>query len=135
MADIWISRQDYRDAAQITASKPAQYNGWEANTISGALPGTLPTGYTSTVGTGGATIPADFKDHKTVFVINNAGSSAVTVTFSKGDSYQGVKDLVVSVPAGVNLIWLESAPFVDQKTGKITVTASANVTMYGYEMR
>ena len=50
MADILISRQDYRDAAQISASKPAQYNGWEANTNSGAITGTSVTANTDFTG-------------------------------------------------------------------------------------
>ena len=128
MADILISRQDYRDAAQISASKPAQYNGWEANTNSGAITGTSVTANTD------FTIPADFKDHKTVFVINNAGSSAATVTFKKGDTY-GAQEVAVSAPAGISLIWLDSTKFANKTTGIITVRSSANITMFGYEMR
>lgn len=128
---IPIVRQDYRDAAQISASADAQYNGWEANTISGAITAQAITS-SDTI-----TIPADFKDHKTVFVFNNVDAAAASVTIKAGDSYQGVNDLVLSVPVGVSHIWLESAPFVDQKTGKITVTTTATekLTVYGYEMR
>lgn len=128
---IPIVRQDYRDAAQIAASADAQYNGWEANTISGAITAQAITS-SDTI-----TIPADFKDHKTIFVFNNVDAAAASVTIKAGNSYQGVNDLVLSVPVGVSIIWLESAPFVDQKTGLITVTTTATekLTMYGYEMR
>lgn len=141
-ANITILRQDYRDAAQVAASADAQYNGWEANTISTALASSA----TSIVGYGSANtdkayIPADFKDHKTVFIINNTYGATKTVTFKKGDSYQGVNDLVITAPAGLSVIWLESAPFVNQKTGKIIVETDAtsadakDLTIVGYEMR
>ena len=85
------------------------------------------------------TIPADFKDHKTIFVIVNADSAAKTVTFKAGDSYAGVKDLVVSAAVGTNIIWLDSAPFVNKATGVITVTTdeatASKLSMFGYEMR
>lgn len=128
MADILISRQDYRDAAQITASAPAQYNGWQPNTGSGAITGTSVSANTD------YTIPADFKDHKTVFVIVNSGSSAATVTFKKGDTY-GAQEVQISAPAGTSLVWLDSAKFATKRTGIITVRSSAAITMFGYEMR
>lgn len=126
-----ISRQDYRDAAQIAASAPAQYNGWEPNTISGALAGQAITA-SDTI-----TIPADFKDHKTIFILNNTDAAAVTVTFKAGNSYHGVNDLAISAPVGISVVWLDSADFVDKDTGKITVTTAATekLTIQGYEMR
>ena len=126
-----ISRQDYRDAAQIAASAPAQYNGWEPNTISGALAGQAITA-SDTI-----TIPADFKDHKTIFILNNTDAAAVTVTFKAGNSYHGVNDLAISAPVGISVVWLDSADFVDKDTGKITVTTEATekLTIQGYEMR
>ena len=130
---IPIKRQDYRDAAQVSASAPAQYNGWAPNVISGALTGEYITS-SDTI-----TIPADFKDHKTVFVIVNADSAAKTVTFKKGDGGMGAKDLTVSVAVGTNLIWLDSARFVNKATGFITVetneSTASKVSMFGYEMR
>lgn len=126
---IPIKRQNYKHTGEATD----QYNGWAPNTISGALTGEAITA-SDTI-----TIPADFKDHKTVFVIVNADSAAKTVTFKAGNSYQGVKDLVVSAAVGTNFIWLDSAKYVDKDTGLITVTtdeATANkVSMFGYEMR
>lgn len=126
-----ISRQDYRDAAQIAASAPAQYNGWEPNTISGALAGQAITA-SDTI-----TIPADFKDHKTIFILNNTDAAAVTVTFKAGNSYHGVNDLAISAPVGISVVWLDSADFVDKDTGEITVTTAATekLTIQGYEMR
>lgn len=126
---IPIVRQDYRDAAQIAASATAQYNGWAPNTISGALTGQAITSADT------ITIPADFKDHKTVFTVVNAGSSAVNLTFKAGDSGMGAKDLIVAAPAGTSKIWLDSARFVNKATGLITVVTAGNLSMYGYEMR
>ena len=124
MADILISRQNYALDGETPST---QENGWKANTVSGALTGT------SVSAGGSATIPADFKDHKTVFVIT--AQAAANVTFKKGDSYQGVNDLVVAAPAGTSMIWLESAPFIEQKTGKITVESDKAIAIFGYEMR
>lgn len=130
---IPIKRQDYRDAAQISASADAQYNGWKPNTISGALTGQAITS-SDTI-----TIPADFKDHKTVFVIVNADDAAKTVTFKAGNSDMGSQDLVVSAAVGTSMLWLDSARFVNKATGVITVEtneSTANkVSMFGYEMR
>ena len=130
---IPIKRQDYRDAAQISASAPAQYNGWEPGVISGALTGEYITS-SDTI-----TIPADFKDHKTVFVIVNADSAAKNVVFKHGNGGAGAKDLTVSAAVGTNLIWLDSAPFVNKATGVITVetneSTASKLSMFGYEMR
>lgn len=128
---IPVSRQDYRDAAQVAASEAAQLNGWEPNTISGALTGQAITS-SDTI-----TIDPDFKDHKTVFFVNNTDSSAATITITAGNTYQGVKDLVISAPAGISMFWLDSAKFVDKTTGKITVTTTATekLAVQGYEMR
>lgn len=130
---IPIKRQDYRDAAQISASASAQYNGWAPNKISGALTGEYITS-SDTI-----TIPADFKDHKTVFVIVNADSAAKNVVFKHGNGGAGAKDLTVSAAVGTNLIWLDSAPFVNKATGVITVetneSTASKLSMFGYEMR
>ena len=124
---IPIKRQDYNSGGT------AQYNGWEPNTISGALTGQAITS-SDTI-----TIPADFKDHKTVFVIVNADDAAKTVTFKAGNSGMACNDLEVSAAVGTSFIWLDSARFVDKTTGLITVTtneSTANkVSMFGYEMR
>ena len=124
-----IKRQNYK----LTGESADQYNGWEPNVISGALTGEYITS-SDTI-----TIPTDFKDHKTVFVIVNADSGAKTVTFKAGDTYQGVKDLVVSAAVGTNFIWLDSARFVNKETGLITVTTDeatgSKLSIFGYEMR
>lgn len=124
---IPIKRQDYNPGGT------AQYNGWEPNTISGALTGEYITS-SDTI-----TIPADFKDHKTVFVIKNEDSAAKTVTFKAGDGGMGAKDLTVSAAVGDNYIWLDSANFVNKATGIITVetneSTASKLSMYGYEMR
>lgn len=126
---IPIKRQNYK----LAGESANQYNGFEPNVISGALTGEYITS-SDTI-----TIPADFKDHKTIFVIVNADSAAKTVTFKAGNSYAGVKDLAVSAAVGTNIIWLDSAPFVNKNTGVITVTTdeatASKLSMYGYEMR
>lgn len=123
-----IKRQDYN-----SADPGKQLNGWEPNVISGALTGEYITS-SDTI-----TIPADFKDHKTIFVINNEDSAAKTVTFKAGNSYQGVKDLAVEAAVGISIIWLDSARFVDNETGEITVTTNeataSKLSIFGYEMR
>jgi hypothetical protein len=126
MADILISRQDYRDAAQVAASAPAQLNGWEPNTFTGALTGT------SISANGSATIPADFKDHKTVFVVTAA--AAANVTFAAGNTY-GARAVTKEAPAGTSLIWLDSTKFADKTSGKITVSSDKAIAIFGYEMR
>ena len=124
---IPIKRQDYNSGGT------AQYNGWAPNVCSGALTGQAITS-SDTI-----TIPADFKDHKTVFVIVNADAASKTVTFKAGNGGMGAKDLAVTAAVGTNLIWLDSARFVNKATGVITVTtdeSTANkVSMFGYEMR
>jgi len=135
MADrtFTISRQDYGSS---------EYNGWSPNKLSGAL-GTSALsviGYTA-AGSDKAYIPADFKDHKTVFVFNNTHTASSAVKIHKGDSYQGVNDLTLSLPLGITMIWLDSAKYVDQTTGKIRVSCEVtaaegkDITLVGYEMR
>lgn len=125
MADIIISRQNYKKTGETTD----QYNGWAPNTISGAITGTTLTANTI------YEIPADFKDHKTVFDVTNAGSDAATITVLAGNSYHGAKDLILSAPAGHSKFWLNSSDFVNKTTGKIQIQSSAAVTIFGYEMR
>jgi len=123
-----IKRQDYN-----STDPGKQLNGWEPNVISGALTGE----YITSADT--ITIPAYFKEHKTIFVINNEDSAAKTVTFKAGNSYQGVKDLAVEAAVGISIIWLDSARFVDNETGEITVTTNeataSKLSIFGYEMR
>lgn len=123
MADIILSRQNYK----LTGETTDQFNGWAPNTNSGAITGTSVTANTD------FTIPADFKDHKTVFVIT--ASAVANVTIKAGDTYQGVKDLIFEAPAGTSMIWLDSSKFVDKTTGKITFRADKAITIFGYEMR
>lgn len=124
---IPIKRQDYNPGGT------AQYNGWAPGVISGALTGEYITS-SDTI-----TIPADFKDHKTVFVIVNADSAAKNVVFKHGTGDAGAKDLTVSAAVGTNFIWLDSAPFVNKATGVITVetneATASKLSMFGYEMR
>lgn len=119
MADITISRQDYGTN---------ELNGWKPNTISGALSATAGTAWDIPAG-------ADFKDHKTVFVVVNGQNAAVDVTIKAGDTYAGSKDVVMSAPVGTSLFWIDSSKFANKKTGKISITAASAVQIIGYEMR
>lgn len=66
------------------------------------------------------------KDHKTLVLIKSAeASDAKTVTFKKGNSYQGVADFTVTVAAGKELwVTLDSAKYADKETGLIEVDTS-----------
>lgn len=123
MADINISMQDYNPGGT------AQYNGWMPNTFSEELEAVA----TSIAANGTADIPADFKDHKTVFLVKAA--AAANITFKAGNTDGAANKVVREAPAGLSLIWLESAPFVDKETGKITVETDAAIKIVGYEMR
>lgn len=127
MANVTIPIKRY----QYDATDATQLNGYPPNVISSALSGQAITS-SDTI-----KIPADFKDHKTVFVINNTDSGSASVTIKAGNTYQGVNDLVISAPAGLSFIWLDSAKFVDKVSGEITVvtTATEKLAMFGYEMR
>lgn len=121
MADITISRQNYALAGETPSE---QYNGWAPNTgMTEALSGTAATS---------GTIPADFKDHKTVFFCNASG--AATITFAAGDTY-GAHAVDITVPSGNSLFWLDSTKFADKVSGEINYTSTASVTLVGYEMR
>ena len=78
----------------------------------------------------------DFKDHKTVFIFNNAGAAA-TVTFKGGDTYAGRDVANLSIGSGeTRAIWLDSSKFADKTDGVIeVVTSGASVTAYGVEFR
>lgn len=76
----------------------------------------------------------DQKDDQTVLVLNNTGTSAATVTIKAGNGLQGVNDEVLTVPAGINLIKLESGRFkfvTGDNKGKIVVNAAASGVQYG----
>lgn len=125
MADknIYISQQDYSDAQDAS-----ELNGWEPNTISEELTAKEVTVTSSDVGI----IPADFKDHKTFFIVEAA--AATQITFKAGDTY-GARDAVVQAPQGTSFIWLDSTKFADKRSGKIKVEANASISIVGCEMR
>lgn len=120
-----------------------QKNGWMPGVISSELltDAVDISGYTTSETTYTAKIPADFKDHKTVFVFVNNFGSAKTVTFKAGNGHARAKDLTVSIPNGTSAMWLESAPFVDKFDGTIELKTNASQTdskylkVIGYEMR
>ena len=74
----------------------------------------------------------DEDDNKSILVVNNTGSSAATLTVLAGNGLQGVADLAVSIPAGINLLKLESGRFKNisgDNKGKIVLKASAAVAV------
>ena len=126
--NIVISRQDYAQAGETAG---IQMNGWEANTVGATALKSL-TGVTAVTSSDTGIIPADFKDHKTVFYCNAAAKA--TLTFAAGDTY-GAREVAFEVPAGDSIFWLDSTKFADKVSGKINLTTSATVTIVGYEMR
>lgn len=123
----------YRQNYALSGESPSeQYTGIAPNEITAAM---TPQALQSA--SDGNVIEADFKDHKTIFAFVNSSGASASVTFKAGNTYQGVNDLVLSVPSGTSYIWLDSAKFVDKVTGKImvTTTASQSLAAYGVEMR
>ena len=65
-------------------------------------------------------------DNKMILVVQNSGSAATTLTVKAGNGIQGVADLVLTVPVGVNLVKLESGRFKNvsgENKGKIVVVS------------
>lgn len=124
MASIPIYRYDYGSS---------EYNGYPPNAFTEAM-----SAVTLTSASTGNEIgwDGDFKDHKTLFTFVNTSGGSASVTFKAGDTYRGVKDLVLSCPSGTTHIWLNSADFVDKRSGEIKVlTDVASLAAYGVEMR
>ena len=66
-------------------------------------------------------------DNKMILVVQNSGSAATTLTVKAGNGIQGVADLTLTVPAGVNLVKLESGRFKNvsgENKGKIVVVST-----------
>jgi hypothetical protein len=120
--NIVISRQDYGTN---------ELNGWEPNVCGSTALKSL-TGVAAVTSSDTGIIPADFKDHKTVFYCSAAASA--TLKFAAGTTYGAqAKDIVV--PAGDSIFWLDSTKYADKKTGEVKFTTTASVTVVGYEMR
>ena len=65
-------------------------------------------------------------DNKMILVVQNSGSAATTLTVKAGNGIQGVADLTLTVPVGVNLVKLESGRFKNVSggnKGKIVVVS------------
>lgn len=126
--NIVISRQDYAHTGETAG---IQMNGWEANTCGSTALKSL-TGVTAVTSSDKGILPADFKDHKTVFYCSAAASA--TLTFAAGTTY-GARAVDITVPAGDSIFWLDSTKFADKVNGDIKFTTTASVTVVGYEMR
>lgn len=126
--NIVISRQDYKQGNETAG---IQMNGWEANTCGSTALKSL-TGVTAVTSSDTGILPADFKDHKTVFYCSAAASA--TLTFAAGTTY-GARAVDITVPAGDSIFWLDSTKFADKVNGDIKFTTTASVTVVGYEMR
>lgn len=72
-----------------------------------------------TLQTGNLTLKNDFKDEHTVILMSGAG----TVTVKAGTGYAGTKDLVITAPAGVSFMTIDSARFINRETGEINIVA------------
>ena len=145
--NIPIFRQDY---AQSGENPSKQYAGIEPNVFSPSLSGATLTASTDANWIGGqdkseyggsTTDPLygadDFKDHKTLFIFQNTGTSA-SITFKAGDTYAGAgRDYSFQIPTGeTRAIWLDSSQFVDKTKGVIKVLCdTTSVKAYGVEMR
>ena len=145
--NIPIFRQNY---GLSTESPSKQYAGIEPNVFSPSLSGVALTASTDANWIGGqdkpkyggsATDPLygadDFKDHKTLFIFQNTGTSA-SITFKAGDTYAGAgRDYSFEIPtAETRAIWLDSSQFVDKTDGVIKVLCNTtSVKAYGVEMR
>lgn len=124
---IYISRQNYK----LENETANQFNGWKPNVFSEEL---VAKQVTLTAGDeNGGVIPADFKDHKTAFIVT--AQAEANVTFKAGNTDGGAKDVIAVAPAGTSIIWLDSAPFVEKATGEIAVKTDKQITIVGYEMR
>lgn len=139
MAKVYIPiyRQDYALSGETPSQ---QFAGVAPNTFSPALSGaTLGSTSASQNLIGDPSYSTygvdDFKDHKTVFIFNNAGAST-TVTFKAGDTY-AANTIEQEIGASTTCaIWLDSSKFADKTTGVIeVVTSGASVTAYGVEFR
>lgn len=65
-------------------------------------------------------------DNKMILVVQNSGSAATTLTVKAGNGIQGVADLTLTVPVGVNLVKLESGRFKNvsgENKGEIVVVS------------
>ena len=139
MAKVYIPiyRQDYALSGETPSQ---QWAGVEPNVFSPSLSGVALQSSSDANWIGDPEYSAygvdDFKDHKTMFIFENTGTSA-KVTFAAGDTYAGreVKDLELGT-AETRAIWLDSSKFANKKTGVIKVTVdTASVKAYGVEMR
>ena len=74
------------------------------------------------------------KDHKTMILLVNDGSSAVTATVKAGNGLQGVSDLTVSLAAGAyTVICPEAGRFKlvsGADHGKVLITGGAKVAVF-----
>lgn len=80
--------------------------------------------------TAGTAFDLDYSaaDNKLVILVQNGGSSAATVTISKGDMIQGVSPLEISCASGITAIVLDSGAY-KKKDGTVELKASASVSV------
>lgn len=82
---------------------------------------------TALVANTATSLPWSGNDDKLVLVLQNTGSAATNITIKAGDSIQGLNDLTLSVPVGINLVQLESGRFKNvtgTNKGKIVVIST-----------
>ncbi len=111
MADLTIYRTE----------KPNTLGGEWNNTFTELV---IPPAGISMSPAGEYTIPSDFKDEHTVFVVLGTGASA-KVEVTAGTGYAGSQKLELPVVNGkYQFFTLDSARFADKVTGKITITCT-----------
>ena len=93
-----------------------------------------PKGFSFVAGVVAGT-PLDFtgRDDKTIILMNNTGSGAGTVTFTKGTGIQGVADATFEVPVGFSAVTLDSGFFKQMNgTNKGCVVAKPSATTIAF---
>lgn len=93
--------------------------------------------YSSMLATPNSTDGAEFvigKDHKTMILLVNDGTSTLTATIKAGNGIQGVADLTVSLAAGkFTFVCPESGRFKNMTgndKGKVIITGTAKVAVF-----
>lgn len=112
----------------------------DTNKINGAYNTVNVANLTAFDGTAGAEYTPEKSDERVMVVIYNSDASNaedVTIKAPKNPSKIGgaIADVKVSVGAGkIAMVMVESAKFVDEETGKVTLAGSADVKAAVFQM-
>lgn len=79
----------------------------------------------------GAIVAYDNADHKVLLMIKNNGAASQNATIKKGNTIQGVTDLVLAIPTGeTHCVVIESGRFVNvsgPNKGKIQIIGATDI--------